>query len=59
MADSEPAVYSAPVASGLLASAAQSIRPNTKLIARLVKTVHQLSYAAARFLPAPRVHEAR
>ncbi len=79
MADSESAVYSARVAPGLLASAAQSIRPNTKLIALLsighfvvdlnqgclpallpfLKTAHQLSYAAARFLPAPRVHEAR
>ena len=35
MADSEPAVYSAPVSSGLLASAAQVVRPNTKLIALL------------------------
>src|SRR5882672_3406583 len=35
MADSEPAVYSAPVASSFVASAAQSIRPNTKLIALL------------------------
>jgi FSR family fosmidomycin resistance protein-like MFS transporter len=35
MADSEPAVYSAPVAPSFVASAAQSIRPNTKLIALL------------------------
>jgi FSR family fosmidomycin resistance protein-like MFS transporter len=35
MADSEPAVYRAPVAAGLLASTARSIRPNTKLIALL------------------------
>jgi len=37
MADSEPAVYSAPVSSGLLASAAQVVRPNTKLIALLAE----------------------
>jgi len=35
MADSEPAVYSAPVAPGLLAATTQAIRPNTKLIALL------------------------
>src|SRR2546429_3566555 len=35
MADSEPAVYSAPVAPGLVASASRGIRPNTKLIALL------------------------
>ena len=35
MADSEPAVYSAPVAPGLIASTAQGIRPNAKLIALL------------------------
>src|SRR5215831_13883191 len=35
MADSEPAVYSARAASGLLASTAQIVRPNTKLIALL------------------------
>src|SRR5258705_6500153 len=35
MADSEPAVYSAPVAPSFVASAARSIRPNTKLIALL------------------------
>jgi len=35
MADSEPVIYSAPVAPALLASTAQRIRPNTKLIALL------------------------
>src|SRR6267142_1862508 len=35
MADSEPAVYTAPVAPGLVASAARGIRPNAKLIALL------------------------
>src|SRR6058998_2076623 len=35
MADSEPVIYSAPVAPSFVASAAQSIRPNTKLIALL------------------------
>ncbi len=35
MADSKPAVYSAPVAQGLVASTAQAIRPNAKLIALL------------------------
>jgi hypothetical protein len=35
MADAEPAVYSAPVAPGLLASTARSIRPNPTLIALL------------------------
>jgi FSR family fosmidomycin resistance protein-like MFS transporter len=35
MADSEPAVYSTPASAGLLASAAQVVRPNTKLIALL------------------------
>jgi len=35
MADSKPAVYSAPAAPGLVASTAQAIRPNAKLIALL------------------------
>ena len=35
MADSKPAVYSAPVAPGFVASTAQAIRPNAKLIALL------------------------
>src|SRR5438094_6899605 len=35
MADSEPVIYSAPVAPGLVASASRGIRPNTKLIALL------------------------
>ena len=35
MADSKAAVYSAPVAPGLVASTAQAIRPNAKLIALL------------------------
>ena len=35
MADSEPAVYSTRASSGLLASTAQLVRPNTKLIALL------------------------
>jgi hypothetical protein len=71
MADSEPAVYSAPVAPSFVASAAQSIRPNTKLIALLADRyglpsalwisalMPLLAFATTRFLPAPRVHEAR
>ena len=95
MADSEPAVYGAPVVRGVVATAAEAVRPNAKLIALLsighfvvdlnqgclpallpfLKSAHQLSYsavativlaanvassiAAARFLPAPKVYEAR
>ena len=35
MADSKPAIYSAPIAPGLVATAASGIRANTKLIALL------------------------
>ena len=70
MADSGPAVYSAPVAPGLFASTTQVIRPNTKLIAllsigRFVVDLNQgclpamLPFLTTRFQPAPRVHEAR
>jgi hypothetical protein len=64
MADSIPAKYSAPVSPGLVATTAHGIRPNTKLIALLsighfVVDLNQGSLPAPRFLPAPRVHEAR
>src|SRR5207237_9701089 len=54
MADSKPAVYSAPVAPGFVASTAQAIRPNAKLIALLslghvVVDLNQRSLSA--FLP--------
>src|SRR6266699_643167 len=49
MADSEPAVYSAPVSSGLLASAAQVVRPNTKLIA-LLSIGHFADQTARRWM---------
>jgi hypothetical protein len=58
MADSEPAVYSAPVASigHFVVDLNQGCLP---ALPPFLKTAHQLSYAAARFLPTPRVHEAR
>ena len=58
MADSEPAVYSAPVAPGLLAATTQAIRPNTKLIA-LLSIGHFVVDLNQGCRPAPRVHEAR
>ena len=58
MADSEPAVYSAPVAPGLLAATTHAIRPNTKLIA-LLSIGHFVVDLNQGCLPAPRVHEAR
>ena len=49
MADSEPAVYSAPVAPGFGL-------PSALWISALMSL---LAFTTTRFLPAPRVHEAR
>ncbi|MGH7343039.1 MAG: hypothetical protein ACREKH_21345 [Candidatus Rokuibacteriota bacterium] len=68
MADSEPAVYSAPVSRSLVATTARGIRPHTKLIALryglptalwISAPTPMLAFVATQFLPAPRVHEAR
>jgi hypothetical protein len=69
MADSEPAVYSAPVAPGLLASTAWRIGvtalgwvadryglPSALWISALMLLP---AFATTRLLPAPRIHEAR
>jgi len=51
MADFEPAVYSAPIASGLLATL-----PSAPWISALMSL---LAVATTRYLPALRVYEAR
>ena len=68
MADSEPAVYSAPGSPGLVVSTAQGVRAHTKLIA-LLSIGHfivdlnaltpLLAVAVTRFPPAPRAQEVR
>jgi len=57
MADSEPAVYSVPVASGLFMSTTRAIRSNPKLIA--LPAIGHFVVDLNQGCSARRVHEAR
>jgi hypothetical protein len=57
MADSEPTVYSAPVASGLFMSTTQAIRSKPKLIA--LPAIGHFVVDLNQGCSARRVHEAR